>query len=215
MSRTRIYLSEDHLLVREAFKALLAAHSSFEIVGESSSGLATIDAVLKLKPDILLLDLGLTQLHGLEVLRRIKAECDTKIIVLSMHTDQSSIMEALRLGANGYVLKESPSSDLIEAIRCALIGECFLSEAAKKKAFSATLQHLSTPASPAGPGLTRREQLVLRMAAQGKTNQEIARELFISRRTVEAHRANLMKKLSLRGQTDLVLYAVRHKLVTA
>ena len=208
----RIALAEDHKLVREGLKALLRNEPAFELVGEASDGLQAVEIVEKQKPDVLLLDLRIPRLHGIEVLRQIRDQNKTRVVVVSMHSDEPYVVEALKNGVSGYVLKDCPPSELIHAIRIAADGGQYLCESLRQKAISATLKRLVPGVQ--GPQLTKRELLVLELAAEGKTSSEIAKSLFISRRTAEAHRANLMKKLGLKTQTDLVLYAVRNGLIT-
>jgi DNA-binding NarL/FixJ family response regulator len=212
VSTIRIGLAEDHKLVREGFKALLKSEPSFELVGEASDGLEAIEMVEKEKPDVLLLDLRIPRLHGIEVLRQLRDQQHTKIVVVSMHSDEPYVIEALKNGVSGYVLKDCPTAELVQAIHTAANGGQYLAESLRQKAIAATLKRLVPGAR--GPQLTKRELLVLELAAEGKTSGEIASTLFISRRTAEAHRANLMKKLGLKTQTDLVLYAVRNGMIS-
>jgi DNA-binding NarL/FixJ family response regulator len=198
--------------VREGLKALLKNEASFELVGEASDGLQAVEIVERDKPDVLLLDLRIPRLHGIEVLRQIRDQEQTRVVVVSMHSDEPYVVEALKNGVSGYVLKDCPPSELIQAIRTAASGGQYLCESLRQKAISATLKRLVPGVQ--GPQLTKRELLVLELAAEGKTSSEIAKTLFISRRTAEAHRANLMKKLGLKTQTDLVLYAVRNGIIS-
>jgi two-component system, NarL family, response regulator NreC len=209
----RIALAEDHNLVREGFKALLKSEPSFELVGEATDGIEALEVVRREKPDVLLLDLRMPRMHGVDVLRQLRGESKTRVVVVSMHSDEPYIVEALKNGVNGYILKDSPPSELIEAIRVAAGGGQYLCEPLRSKAISATLKRLA-PGASSSPHLTKREHIVLELAAEGKTSGEIAKRLFISRRTAEAHRANLMKKLGLKTQTDLVLYAVRSGIIS-
>jgi DNA-binding NarL/FixJ family response regulator len=208
----RIALAEDHNLVREGFKALLKDEPSFELVGEASDGVEAVEMVQKQKPDVLLLDLRIPRLHGIEVLRQLRDQNKTHVIVVSMHSDEPYIVEAIKNGVSGYVLKDSPPAELIKAIRTAASGGQYFCEPMQKKAFHIGLRRV-LPGSR-GPQLTKREHVVMELAAEGKTSAEIAERLFISRRTAEAHRANIMRKLGLKTQTDLVLYAVRHGIIS-
>jgi DNA-binding NarL/FixJ family response regulator len=208
----RIGLVDDHTLVREGLKTLLKSEPTFEVVGEASEGFQAVEMVEKLKPDVLLLDLRIPKLHGVEVLRQLRDQDHTRILVVSMLSDEPYILEALKNGATGYVLKDCTFTELVQAIRTVANGGQHLGEALRQKAMTATLKRL-VPGGR-GPQLTKRELLVLELASEGKTSSEIASALFISRRTAEAHRANLMKKLGLKTQTDLVLYAVRTGLIS-
>jgi DNA-binding NarL/FixJ family response regulator len=212
--RIRIGIAEDHELVREGFKALLKGASGIEVVGEAADGLQAVELVETLKPDVLLLDLRIPRLHGLDVLRQLRGRGATRVLIVTMHSDEPYIIEALKNGASGYILKDSPPGVLIDAIRTVADGGEFLCEPLRKRAFSATLKRMF-PRTTLAPALTKRELIVLEEAAAGKTSTEIAANLFISRRTVEAHRASLMKKLGLRSQTDLVLYAIRNGIISA
>lgn len=214
-ARVRVVIAEDHLLVREGLKALLAREPWIEAVGEASDGLQAVALCEKLKPDILLLDLRLPRLHGLEVIQQLRDLKKTRIIVVTMQADEPYIVEAIRNGVRGFVLKDSPPSELVEAIRTVSAGGEFLSTLIREKALHASLRRIvSTPGKTKEPELTQRERSVLELAAEGKSNADIASGLFISRRTAEAHRANLMKKLGLKSQTELVLYAVRKGIVS-
>lgn len=211
--RIRVVIAEDHDLVREGLKMLLQAEPAIEVVAEAADGLRTVQILEELKPDVLLLDLRIPRLHGLEVLRQIQDQ-KTRVIIVTMHSDEPYIIEALRNGASGYVLKDCQPRILIEAIRTVAAGGEFLCEPLRQKTLSATLKRMLPGAGMSAP-LSRRELVVLEHAAAGKTSAEIASVLFISRRTAEAHRANLLKKLGLRTQTDLVRYAIRNGIISA
>ena len=208
----RIAMAEDHKLVREGLRALLKNDPTFELVAEASDGLEALKMVEEYKPDVLLLDLRLPRIHGLELLRQLKDQKHTRIVVVSMHSDEPYVLEAIKHGVLGYVVKDSPSEELIRAIHAVAEGQEYISEQLRQRVINVGLKRLTR--SSAEPQLTSREHLVMELAAEGKSNAEIAEKLFISRRTVEAHRANLLKKLGLKSQTDLVLYAVRHNIVS-
>lgn len=208
----RIAMAEDHKLVREGLKALLKNEPTFELVAEASDGLEALEMVERFKPDVLLLDLRLPRIHGMELLRQLRDQQHTRVVVVTMHSDEPYVLEAIKNGVMGYVVKDAPSEELMHAIRCAAQGQEYLSEQLRQRVISVGLKRLTRSTSEAQ--LTSRENLVMELAAEGRTNAEIAQKLFISRRTVEAHRANLMKKLALKNQTDLVLYAVRHNIVS-
>ena len=212
---TTIVIAEDHHIVRDGLKALLASEESFSLVGEAADGLTAIDLVAKHQPDILLLDLMIPRLHGLEVAARVHREFkNTKVVILSMHADEPYVAEALRNGASGYVVKDS-MVNLVEAVKSVAAGQRYLSPEAANKARSADSKVGRNDKLDVFEALTKRERHVLQHAAEGLTSAQIAERLFISPRTAETHRANLMRKLSLRSQTDLVRYAIRKKIIEA
>jgi two-component system response regulator NreC len=211
-----VVLAEDHHIVRQGLHALLAGERTFKLVGEAGDGLEAVALVGRLKPTVLVLDLMIPRLHGLDVIRRLCAEqSPTRVIVLSGHAEEHYVVEALRSGALGYVLKDCATSNLIDAIRLVAAGKRYLSPALEARAIEAFYQNPGAPGLNPYDTLTERERLILQLAAEGLSNPEIARKLFISPRTAESHRANLMRKLSLHSQTELVRYAIREKIITA
>jgi two-component system response regulator NreC len=211
-----VVLAEDHHIVRQGLKALLAGVKDFRLLGEAGDGLEAVTLVARFKPNVLLLDLMIPRLHGLEVVRRVHDENPaTRVIVLSAHADEHYVVEALRSGALGYVLKDCTTSNLVEAIRTVAAGKRYLSTVLAERAMEAFFQNPGQPGLDRYETLTERERLILQLAAEGASNPEIARRLFISPRTAESHRANLMRKLSLRSQTELVRYAIRKQIITA
>ncbi|MDX1951890.1 MAG: response regulator transcription factor [Verrucomicrobiota bacterium] len=213
---TSILIAEDHLMVRQAFKTLLQGDSSLLLVGEAGDGIQAMELVAKLKPDILLLDLRLPRMHGLDLVKQLKRERQTRTIVVSMHAEQSYVIEALRHGVAGYVLKDSPASDLLEAIKRVSSGGQFLSAALRQNVIHTSLRTLIGGEKVADKDpLTRRERTILEMAAEGLTSAQIGKRLFISPRTAESHRSSLMRKLGLKTQTDLVRYAIRNQIISA
>jgi len=211
-----IALAEDHHLVREGFKLVLSAESDFKLIGEAGDGLAAVQLVEQRKPNVLLLDLMIPRLHGLEVTRQVRQESPgTRVIILSMHADEPYVMEALRNGASGYVLKDCTAADLVQAVRTVVAGRRYLSPVLAERALTGYVEHPGESALDLYETLTNRERLVLQLAAEGKTSGEIGTALFISPRTAETHRAHLMRKLSLRSQTDLVRFAIRRGIIAA
>jgi DNA-binding NarL/FixJ family response regulator len=209
----KIIVAEDHHLVRKGLKSLLQNEKTFELVGEAGDGLEALEMTEKLKPDVLLLDLAMPRMHGLEVIRRVRSSTPTQVVVCSMHSDEPYVAEALRAGAAGYILKDGTPEELIGAVNAVSKGDHYLTSRIKKSALSAALGSSNRPDDPYYD-LTERERVVLQHAAEGFSNAEIGQKLFISSRTVESHRANLMKKLNLTCQTDLVRFAIRRKIIT-
>lgn len=211
-----IALAEDHHVVRQGFKLVLAAEPDFKLAGEAADGLEAVKLVEERKPNIILLDLMIPRLHGLEVIRQLRRDHPaTKVIILSMHADEPYVMEALRNGASGYVLKDCTAVDLVQAVRTVAAGRRYLSPALAERALTGYVEHPGVSDLDVYETLTNRERLVFQLAAEGKTSAEIASALFISPRTAETHRANLMRKLSLRSQTDLVRFAIRRGIIAA
>lgn len=212
---TTVVIADDHEIVRRGVRSLLEAGGAYRILAEAADGLAAAQAVEEFQPDILFLDLNLPRLHGLEVLKQARtASPGTRVIVLSMHHDQPYVVEALRAGAAAYVLKGSESAEISAALKEVLAGRRYLSAALSEWAISALA---SRPADATDPlhSLSPREREVLQHAAAGAANPQIAEKLFISARTAETHRANLMRKLGLQTQTDLVRFAIRRGLIQA
>jgi DNA-binding NarL/FixJ family response regulator len=211
-----LVLAEDHHLVRQGLKLLLEAEKTFQLVGEAGDGLEAVRLVEKRRPNILVLDLMIPRLHGLEVTRVVRREHpETKVIILSMHADEPYVMEALRNGASGYVLKDATGADLVQAVKDVRAGRRYLSPVLAERAYTGYVERPGESELDVYETLTNRERLVLQLAAEGSSNPVIAKKLFISPRTAETHRANLMRKLGLRSQTDLVRFAIRKGIITA
>jgi two-component system response regulator NreC len=209
MSVTTIVLADDHHVVRQGLRSLLEAEPDFSVVGEAGDGLEAAQLIECLRPDVLVLDLMMPGLNGLEVTRQVSQRSPrTHVVILSMHPNEAYVLEALRAGAAAYVLKESTSAELVRAVREAVAGWRYLSPPLSERAIEAYMQRAESAVLDPYETLTAREREIL-LAAEGHTNAEIADRLFISRRTVETHRANLMRKLGLRTQTDLISYALR------
>ena len=204
-----LVVADDHRIVREGLRAVLAAEPDFRLVGEAGDGLEALRLVERLRPDVLVLDLRLPGLGGVEVARRVARRCPrTAVVVLSMHCDPSYVAEALRAGARAYVPKDAGVEELVRAVRAAAAGEEYLSPALPREAI-AELRRQDAPDPYAA--LTPREREVLQLTAEGCSCNEVARRLFISPRTVETHRANVMRKLGVRNQKELIRYAVRRE----
>lgn len=215
MKSTSILLADDHPIVRQGLRRLLEVEEDFQVVGEAGDGLETIRVVEKLKPDVLVLDVIMPGLNGLEVVRQV-ARCSplTRIVILSMHTNEAYVLEALRNGASGYVLKDSTYDDLVDAIHEALAGRRYLSPPLTERAIEAYVQKSKSSQLDPYETLTNREREVLHLAAEGLNNTEIGARLFVSPRTAETHRTNMMRKLGLRNHTELACYALRRGIIS-
>jgi DNA-binding NarL/FixJ family response regulator len=210
---TTTIIADDHEIVRRGLRGILESESSCRVIAEASDGLAAAQLVDKHKPHVLILDLNMPRLHGIEVLRQTRTSSpNTRVIVLSMHNDEPYVIESLRAGACAYILKGSESQEIVHAVREVLSGRRFLSASLSEWAINALV---AKPADDADPlqSLTQRERMVVQLAAEGCTNGEVAEKLFISPRTAETHRTNLLRKLGLQTQTDLVRFAIRKGLI--
>jgi two-component system, NarL family, response regulator NreC len=211
-----IVLADDHPVVRRGMQALLEAEKDFSIVGIAAEGLETVRLVERWKPDVVVLDLMMPGLSGLEVLRIIRERSPrTRVVILSMYSSAAFVTQALQHGATGYVLKGSSEEDLVRATREAAAGRRFLSPPVTEIAINAYIERSKTGPFDPHETLTTRQREVLQMVAEGKTNAEIAERLHISPRTVENHRSTVMQKLGLQNQTDLIRYAIRRGLIPA
>ncbi len=207
---TTIVLADDHHIVRQGLRVLLEGQPDFQLVGEAGDGLEAVQLTERLKPDVLIIDLMMPSLNGLEATRQLgQRSPHTRVVILSMHANEAYVLEALRNGAAGYVLKDSSAADLVQAVREVVTGRRYLSSPLSERAIAAYIQKASDVALDPYEMLTNREREVLHLAAEGYTNAEIADQLSISPRTAETHRANLMHKLGLRTHTDLIRYALR------
>jgi DNA-binding NarL/FixJ family response regulator len=215
MNPTTIVLADDHALVRQGIRALLGQIPEFSIVGEANDGLEALQLIARLQPDVLVVDVAMPNLGGLEVIRRASRQSpETRAIVLSMHANEGYVLEALRNGAAGYVLKGSQAGDLIEAVRSVVAGQHYLSPPLTGCVVEAYLEKAQGGSLDLYDTLTTREREVLHLSAEGHSSAEVAARLAISPRTAESHRGHMMQKLGLRTQTDLVRYALRRGIIT-
>jgi two-component system response regulator NreC len=215
MSPVRVVLADDHHVVRHGLRTLLEAAGDFAIVGEAADGLEVMPLVERLAPQVLILDLMMPGLNGLEVARQVHRQSpQVKILILSMHTSEPHVLEALRNGAAGYALKDATPDELLRAVREVAAGRRYLSGPLSERAIAAYAERAQVSALDPYDTLTPREREVLQLSAEGHTLAEIAARLGISPRTAETHRTNLMHKLALRTQADLIRYAVRRGLLT-
>lgn len=210
-----IVLADDHHIVREGLKTILNAQPDFQIVGEADDGLQVGPLVERLKPSVLVLDLMMPGLNGLEISRQVRRNTpQTQIVILSMHANEAYVAEALAAGAAAYLLKRATSDELINAIHEAVAGRRYLSSPLSDRLIDAYIRKLEAEEEDDPYAtLTPREREVLHLAAEGSTNNEIAERLSLSVRTVEKHRSNLMHKLGLKTQTDLIRYAFQRGLL--
>jgi DNA-binding NarL/FixJ family response regulator len=206
----RILLADDHTVVRHGFRRILEAQGDFEVVGEVSNGREAVDQAAAQQPDVVIMDVTMPELNGIEATRRIaEASPRTRVLALSMHRDSVYVREILRAGARGYLLKDSSEDDLIAAVRAVGQGEGYLSPAVSDAVLSDYRRHVTDPIDL----LTSREREVLQWIAEGKTNKEIATGLNLSVYTVEAHRGKIMEKLNLHSAGELVRFAIRNGLI--
>jgi DNA-binding NarL/FixJ family response regulator len=204
-----VVLADDHQVMRQGLKSLFEKETDFQVIGEASDGIETMRLVESLLPNVLILDLMMEGINGLEVTRQLCERCpQTNIVILSTQSNEAYVAVALRAGAKGYVLKESSFEELVTAIRKAATGQHFLSLSLSERVIEAYLRKRDLPTDPYET-LTTREREVLLLAAHGQSNAKIAEKLVISRRTVEVHRAKMMHKLNLNNQIELVRYALQ------
>ncbi|HEY1204590.1 MAG: response regulator transcription factor [Bryobacteraceae bacterium] len=208
--KIRILLADDHAMVRQGFRMILAAQPDMEIVGEAGNGREAVALAGELQPDVVVMDVAMPELNGIEATRRITAESPrTRVLALSMYKDSVYVREILRAGARGFLLKDAIDRDLLAAVRCVAGGEGYLSPAVSEAVLSDYRRHVTDPLDL----LSSREREVLQMIAEGKTNKEIATSLNLSVYTVDAHRGRIMEKLNLHSVGELVRFAVRKGLV--
>ena len=210
MKRIRILLADDHAVVRQGFKLILAEQPDMEIVGEAGNGREALTLAESLKPDIVVMDVAMPELNGIEATRRLSEVAPhARVVALSMHKDSVYVREILRAGARGYLLKDSVAADLVSAVRNVARGEGYISPAVSNAVLDDYRRHVTNPIDT----LTSREREVLQMLAEGKTNKEIATILNLSVYTVDAHRGRIMEKLNLHSINEMVRFAVRNGLI--
>lgn len=206
----RVLLADDHAIVREGLRMVLAAHPSIDVLGEASDGREALDLAESLHPDVVVMDIAMPNLNGLEATRQIKRRTpDVRIVILTMHENQEYFVQIIKAGATGCVLKRSAGTELVTAIEAAARGESYFSPAIATVVMEDYRRLLTQPASAGVSPLTEREREILQLVAEGRTNREIADLLTVSIKTVQAHRSNIMEKLGAHDRTDLVKYAIR------
>jgi DNA-binding NarL/FixJ family response regulator len=208
---TRILVADDHGIVRAGIKLLLENQTDLDVVAEAADGIEAIEQALATHPDLCILDVGMPRMTGLQAARGIRAHLpDVRVLMLSMHDDERYLFEALKAGASGYVLKREADQDLVGAVRAVGRGEAFLTNAAERSLIREWMA--DDNAGPVVP-LTPREEEVVKLIAEAHTNVQIAEMLHLSAKTVESHRANVLRKLGMRDRVELVRYAIRRGLV--
>ena len=204
----RILLADDHVTVRHGLRLLIEAQADMKVISEASDGKTAMQSALALKPDVIIMDISMPGMNGLAATRALKQKQPNVVIVtLTRHGDDAYVQELLRAGVAGYVLKQSAPNELIQAIRAAAAGGQYIDSTLTARMTARLLGRADKAAKPAGE-LSERESAVLRLIASGYSNKEIAGQLSLSVKTVEAHKANAMRKLGLRGRIDIVKYAV-------
>jgi DNA-binding NarL/FixJ family response regulator len=208
--KTRILLADDHSVVRRGFRMILSAQVDLEVAGEATNGREAVEVAEALKPDVVVMDVSMPELNGIEATRRIgEVSPRTRVLALSMHKDSVYVREILRAGARGYLLKDASDADLVAAVRAVARGEGYLSPAVSDAVLSDYRKHVTNPIDL----LSSREREVLQLIAEGRINKEIATSLNLSVYTVEAHRGRIMEKLNLHSTGELVRFAIRNGLI--
>lgn len=210
----RIILVDDHPIVRQGLKTLIELELDCTVVAEADNGLEALRLTAQMKPDLLVIDLLMPGMNGLDVARRVRQQVpDTRVMVLSMHADDAYVREALKAGASAYVLKEAKASEFIHAIREVLAGRRYLSHPLAERVIDTYLVQPNDATFERHDSLTAREQEILLLTALGHTAGEIAEQLGIGVRTVESHRTSVMRKLELKNQTDLIRFAIKRGII--
>jgi DNA-binding NarL/FixJ family response regulator len=207
----RILVADDHGIVRAGIKLLLERQADLDVVAEAGDGVDAVESALASRPDLCILDVGMPRLTGLQAARAIRSHLpEARVLMLSMHDDERYLFEALKAGASGYVLKREADQDLVEAVRAVGRGEAFLTNATER---SIIREWMADGAEGPVIPLTPREEEVVKLIAEAHTNAQIAALLHLSEKTVESHRANVLRKLGMRDRVELVRYAIRRGLV--
>jgi DNA-binding NarL/FixJ family response regulator len=216
MKKLRILLADDHVVMRTGLRALLERQPNLEVVGEAENGRETVERVEALKPDVVVMDVGMPILNGIEATKQITGEkSSTAVIILSMHADESYVMRALKAGARGYLLKDSAAADLMNAIQAVSQNKSFFSPKVSHILAEDYVRVLKQKGEvDSYELLTEREREILQLLAEGKANKEVATLLNISPYTVETHRKHILEKLNLHNPAELILYAVRKGIIS-
>jgi two-component system, NarL family, response regulator NreC len=206
----KILLADDHTIVRQGLKLILSANADLQVVGEAANGNEAVELAHKLKPDMVLMDVAMPELNGIEATRRmVEANPRLRVLVLSMHKEAVYVREILKAGARGYILKDAIDTELLNAVRSVARGDGYISPAVSGALLSDYRQNVTDPIDL----LSSREREVLQLIAEGKTNKEVATRLNLSVYTVDSHRGKIMEKLNLHSTGELVRFAMKHGLV--
>lgn len=209
MNKLRLLLVDDHTVVREGLRALLANDARFEVVGEAADGEEAIDAAARLQPDIVVMDVSLPGMNGVQATRKLKEQgCTARVVALTVHEEGGYLRSLMEAGASGYVLKRSAASDLVRAIVSVADGGTFLDSKLASQIIGRTTRRTTESAGAIGPALSERELEVVKLVARGYSHKEIAAKLEVSVKTVETYRYRAIEKLGMRGRADLVRYAI-------
>jgi DNA-binding NarL/FixJ family response regulator len=217
VAKLRIVLGDDHTLVRQGLRKILEEKGEWEVVAEAGDGREAVRQVLALRPDVVLLDIGMPLLNGIESTRQIvRRHPEIRVLILSMHADEPYIIKALQAGAKGYLLKDSADTDLIRGVADVAAGKSFFSPAVAKVMLDDYVRHLADKGiSDRYDALSEREREIFQLIAEGHSNKDIAEVLSISPATVETHRAHIFQKLDLHNAAEVVLYAVRRGIISS
>jgi len=216
MATIRLLVADDHEVIRRGVRSLLGTQPGWEVSGEAATGREAVEKAKQLKPDLVVLDITMPELDGLEATRQIlEAVPKTKVLILTMHESEQVMSEVLKAGALGYVLKSDAADNLVPAVKALIHGKPFFTSSVSKMMLKGYLKHStrSTEDSSSEKQLSPRERLIVQLLVEGKKNKEIATALSISIRTAESHRANIMRKLGLHSIVDLVRYAINNKMI--
>ena len=216
MRKIRVLLADDHQLMRSGIRLMLEREADLSVVGEAGDGREAVALAKSLRPDVVVMDIGMANLNGIEAAQQMTGDRpEIAVVMLSMHSDESYVLRALKAGARGYLLKDSAEADLIKAVHAVAGGKSFFSPAVSKVLLDDYVRKLRRSGTEdAYDLLTPREREILQLIAEGKSNKDIANLLNLSVYTVESHRANLMEKLHVRGLPELILYAVRKGIIS-
>ncbi len=214
MDKLRVFLADDHMVVREGLKSLVNAQPDMHVVGEADNGRAAWQRAAELKPDVVVMDVSMPEMNGAEATERLRRECpQVKVLALTFYEDKSYLRQMMEAGATGYVLKRAVMEELVHAVRTVAAGGSYLDQTLTSKVVSSYFNQDSSGGKAGGGDLSERESQVLRLIAWGYSNKEIGWKLNISVKTVDTYKLRLMEKLDLRSRTDIVRYALRQGLL--